>query len=41
LSQQAGTDTDFNLVHDNAPCISTDSVIAVIQRNGSCITIFD
>ena len=41
LSQQAGTDTDFNLVHDDAPCISIDSVIAVIQKNESCITICD
>ncbi|MNQ50316.1 hypothetical protein D3C85_642490 [compost metagenome] len=41
LPQQTGTDTDLDLVHDDAPCISIEPVIAVIQRNESCITITD
>ncbi len=41
LAQQTGTDTDLDLVHDCTPCISIDSVIAVIQKNESCITITD
>ncbi|GAB3241292.1 hypothetical protein GCM10027295_40320 [Pseudaeromonas pectinilytica] len=39
LPEQAGTDTDLNLVHDGTPCITVDSVIAVIQKKESCITI--
>jgi len=41
LSEQTGADTDLYLVHGNTPCISIESVIAVIQENGSCITIAD